>query len=318
LCDWAPPFSTPPRYRTAIRHEIRMHKSTSTRENAPQDAQRQAGTVPFPVPLNHWFIVPDTATYKAIATSEFLQTRFAVTETRTTVRGDASYTGVYLYGTHTYCEFLDTSNDTRIGQGDSGVAFGVEQTAGLEAIARIVPREFQADPSLVTREYDGHAVPWFSMATPQSVPYADPSGFSFWLMEYHPRFLVEWRRSSTGLQQGITRADVLQRYAATRPVKPAAPLFEDVTGLTVALDETHMSAWVDLCKVFGYRVSVSSRETVLHGPDLTLKLIVATDGVRGVREITMRLRSMAPRAQEYQLGSTVLTLLRDGTGTWRF
>jgi hypothetical protein len=54
------------------------------------------------VPLNHFYVVLDSATYKAIEQSPFLRKEFAVNEQRTTTRTDISYTGVYFYGTNTW------------------------------------------------------------------------------------------------------------------------------------------------------------------------------------------------------------------------
>jgi hypothetical protein len=275
-------------------------------------------TLPFPVPLNHFFVVPDAATYKAIAGSEFLRKEFAVTETRTTVRADSTYTGFYLYGANTYFEFLDSINDNSIGKGDSGVAFSIDQAGGLQALAKALPAEFPEEAPTITRGYNDRAVPWFFMARPKSFPYKDKSGFSFWLMEYHPRFLAEWKPQPNSTNQGVTRHDILQRYAATLADKPAQPLLQDVIGLTVALDQARAVKWIELCRTFGYRVRTEKEASVLQGPDFTLRLIPATGAARGIREVKMRLSRKPAKAQEYKLGATALTLHGDSSATWTF
>lgn len=280
---------------------------TGLRENLPQL-----------VPMNHFFVVPDAATYRAISNSDFLRREFAVTEIRTTTRGDSTYTGFYLYGVNTYFEFLEIARNDGIRTGDSGVAFGSDQTGGLQTIAAALPGEFPAAAPIITREYEGHSVPWFFMATPESFPYKDPAGFSFWLMEYHPGFLSKWKPRPTGPQSGISRRDILQRYAGVLPDKPGAPLFQEVIELTVALEQPKRAKWMELCSEFGYRVHVQKGASILEGPDFTLRLLAANGSVRGIRAVRMRLHRGPPKLQEHKFGSTALKLFPDGTATWSF
>jgi Family of unknown function (DUF5829) len=277
-----------------------------------------SGPLPFPVSLNHFYFVPDAATYQAISGSEFLKSEFAVTETRTTVRADSTYTGFYVYGVNTYFEFLETISSGSIAKGASGVAFGVDKPGGLKAIAAAMPEEFPGEATLITRALNDRPVPWFYMATPKSFPYGDPSGFSFWLMEYHSNFLAEWKPRPQGSNKGVARRDILGRYAATLTGQPAQPLFQDVVGLTVALEEARIKRWSELCRAFGFRLGNEKGATVLEGPDLILRLVPARSGWRGVREILMRLRRPPANPGEHKLGTSVLTLRDDATATWSF
>jgi Family of unknown function (DUF5829) len=277
-----------------------------------------SGPLPFPVSLNHFYVVPDAATYRAIAGSEFLKGEFAVTETRTTVRADSTYTGFYVYGVNTYFEFLESISDGSIAKGASGVAFGVDEAGGLKAIAAAMPEEFPGEAALITRALNDRPVPWFFMATPKSFPYGDSSGFSFWLMEYHTNFLAEWKPQPQGSNKGVSRRDILERYAHTLGGQPAQPLLQDVVGLTVALDEARIKRWSELCRAFGFRLGNEKGATVLEGPDLTLRLLPARSDWRGVREILMRLRRPPANPGEHKLGTSVLTLRGDATATWSF
>src|SRR5690242_14363290 len=83
-------------------------------------------SAPFPVPLNHFYRVIDSATYADLASSRFLRAEFAPCEERTTVRSDRTYTGLYFYGVYTYFEFFDAGQETARRLGDSGIAFGLE------------------------------------------------------------------------------------------------------------------------------------------------------------------------------------------------
>ena len=277
-----------------------------------------AGPLPFPVFLNHFYVVPDAETYRAISGSEFLKREFAVTETRTTVRADSTYTCFYVYGVNSYFEFLESISDGSIAKGASGVAFGVDEPGGLKAIAAALPEEFPGEPALITRALNDRAVPWFFMAAPKSLPYGDPSGFSFWLMEYHPGFLSEWKPQPGSPNKGVARREILDRYAVTLGGKPDELLLQDVVGMTVALDEARIERWTALCRAFGFRREKGKNEIVLEGPDLTLRLVPAQGERRGVREIQMRLRRRPSSPGEQKLGASVLTLRDDSSATWSF
>jgi len=94
--------------------------------------------------LNHFYVVIDSATYKEIEQSPFLRRELAVTEQRTTVRTDRSYTGLYFYGTNTYFEFFDVASDTSRQVGFSGIALGVDQSGELQAVAKELSAEHRA------------------------------------------------------------------------------------------------------------------------------------------------------------------------------
>jgi hypothetical protein len=273
--------------------------------------------LPAPIPLNHLYLVLDSATYKAIEQSPFLRKEFAVTEQRTTTRTDMSYTGLYFYGTNTYFEFFDASH-TAVGKlSDSGVAFGVDQAGAMDAIKTNLSAKLSVGESPITRGFQEKQVPWFYMAVPRNAT-AD-SGFRFWLMEYHPRFLSEWNAQSDGKNQGVSRRRILERYAAVLKETPANPYFKDVVALTIAVNKQTEQDLIDLCKLWGYRGRVKGITTILEGDDIELRLIPQTAALRGVQEITMRVDRKPEKQTKFRFGSkSVLKFHANGLATWSF
>ena len=186
-----------------------------------------------------------------------------MTERRTTVRADTSYTALYFYGTNTYFEFFDAGGQSAAQFGGSGVAFGVDVAGGLQALAQELPDEIFAAPQPVTRQYEGRQVPWFYRAVPKNFPLA--SGVTVWLMEYHPRFLDEWNPRPADKTVGVSRQRILRRYAAVLKDVPARPLLEDVVSLTVAADEPTRKRLTGLGGSFGYREQRDGDATALKG-----------------------------------------------------
>jgi hypothetical protein len=137
-------------------------------------------------------------------------------------------------------------------------------------------------------------------------------------MEYHPSFLAEWKAQPGSPSQGVARREILERYAFTLGGKPDERLFQDVVGLTVALDTARSERWTAMCRALGFRAGQEDDATILEGPDLTLRLLPARSDRRGVREIQMRLRRRPSSPGEHRFGTSVLTLRDDASATWSF
>jgi hypothetical protein len=138
-------------------------------------------------------------------------------------------------------------------------------------------------------------------------------------MEYHPRFLAEWNPRPGGQNRGVSRRQILRRYAAVLKDIPARPYFLDVVALTVAVDEPERKSLVELCTLLGYSERAVGGTKVLEGPGVELRLIPQAGGARGIREILMRV-SGRPRGQaEFRFGPTsVLRFEGNGLATWSF
>lgn len=263
--------------------------------------------------LNHFYVVLDSRTYRAIEEDTFLRQHFAVNERRTTVRSDQTYTGLYFYGTNTYFEFFDIANSPRPYVGDTGIAFGVEQLGAIDALTKVRHQEFEPDTKLVTRLFQDKQVPWFFMATSRSLPYE--SGMSSWVMQYHSDFLTYWHPDSRQPDRGIRRSDILKRYSKVLDAMKE-PALEDVTSLTVAADTPTTNSLVHFCSQLGYRIEKQEGGVVvLRGIDFVLLVLPATENVRGVREIRMQV--LTQREMERQCGNSVLWL-SGNSALWSF
>ncbi len=270
--------------------------------------------LPFPILLNHFYLVLDSVTYAAFEGDRFLRRQFAVSEQRTTVRTDRTYTGLYFYGANTYFEFFDVAKDPGCRVGDSGIAFGVEQPG---AVSSLENRMDVDPPTLVTRQLGDTQVPWFFMLKPIDLPV--DSGISTWIMEYHPLFLSQWHPEAEGSNVGIGRKQILQRYAATLNGPPAQPYLQDVVQITLATGKVVTSRLVKECKQFGYRSRTDGDTAILEGPEITLRLAPETGSLRGIQQIILRVGGAPQRQTEFQFGSTSgLEFHGNGTATWSF
>jgi Family of unknown function (DUF5829) len=267
--------------------------------------------------LNHFYVVIDSTTYKDIEQSPFLRREFAVTERRTTVRTDRSYTGLYFYGTNTYFEFFDVSSDTSRQVGFSGIALGIDRAGKLQAVGRELSANFSLDQKTITRQYNGKQVPWFYAGELKDFPI--DSSLGVWFMEYHPRFLDEWNPQPGGRNEGVSRKQILQRYAAVLKDIPPKSYFEDVVALIVAINDADRKKLTQLCKLLGYSERTVGDATVLKGPDIELRLVPQTEASRGIQEITMRVGRKPKEQSEFRFGAkSILRFRGNGLATWSF
>jgi hypothetical protein len=238
--------------------------------------------------LNHFYVTPDEATFAA---AEQALTFLGALEKRTTVRKDATYTGLYLYGERTYLELLHPRS-TSFGA-PSGIAYGVEERGAIDEVALHVDAP---KLELVSRG----EVPWFRWCRSQK----PLEGLAEWTMEYVPEFFRGFHPELPPDRPGISRADALTRYAAAcgRLRERNEGLFGDVVALEMALAPNDVARW---------------NGRTLRPRDVELRVDRAAAGApTGIVAARLRLRRDGGRSVQ-QIGSTILSL--DGaSAVWRF
>jgi len=250
-------------------------------------AQRAA-----PVLLNHVFFVVERETYDALLHSEFLRTEFAVGEERETVRKDGSYRGLYLYGQHTYLEFLPPGA-AGLAAGTSGLALGLESAGASEALAkRLRASQLNVFDVPVTRALGSEALPWFRLLGVE-MPGASLQLFT---LEYDERFLARWHPEFAPAAPGISRGDVLTRYAASLDAlaRHATAPFADVSSVELALDDAQRERVLAGCAAFGYEPE-GDEPRLVHAPQFQLTLLPSAQPA-GVTGVELRLRRELTRA----------------------
>ena len=169
--------------------------------------------------LNHFYVTPSRETFEAVEQSAAAR-RLGAWEKRTTVRKDATYTGLYLYGENTYLELLQPDSSL-------GAKTGIAWHGAI-------------GPSVLI--YRGDA-PWFRLSE-GNPPFA---GLSDWGMEYAPAFFQQFHPELPPQHPGLSRADALTRYAAScgKLRERDEGLFGDVVALDVALSPADLKLWRD-------------------------------------------------------------------------
>ena len=284
--------------------------------HASADDIAQGNGMAIPVFLNHFFTVLDIETYGAIAASDFITREFAPHEYRETVRGDRSYAGIYFYGKNTYFEFFDEVSRGPGSKGFSMLALGVDEAGELAAMQSQLANSYPLTMRQITRGYDDAQIAWFDQVHADNARGSPRLGYGAWVMEYDPTFLETWNPESSS-DEGVTRSALLKRYVAVLDDAPDDPYFEDIIGLTFALDPVSLQDSVDLARAMGYDESRDGDDYLFGGPDFELRLTPVGDSGRGVREMKMKVYRI-PETKEYKLGNSTLLFNDDRTATWSF
>lgn len=252
--------------------------------------------------LNHLYVIPDAETYAALAASTFLREAFAVSEERTTVRPDMTYSGLYFYGEDTYFEFLPP--DGPLPEGRTGVAFGIESPGGTarleEALAEV---GVKGSSFPVSRNLDGEDLPWFDMfaAMPDHAAW-----LSLFTLEYDPAFLARWHGELPPKSDAISRRSVLERYAAQLEIDREAPLFRDIEEVELALGPYDLADLHKVLTAAEYRIEESEGGWTANGPGVRF-VVRETEARSRIAAFRMSLRRRAER-QTIELGRARLSI----------
>ena len=270
-----------------------------------------------PVPLNHVYIVLDTATFADVAGSAFLRDEFAAVrqEARSTGEG-RSWGGVYVHGEHTYVEFFRAAAAAQRQPGFSGIGFGVERTGDLRHVASRLAaatgRPLYRDP--VTMREGNDTIPWFEQAAVMYPGYPGTIAQLYtWVMEVRPEFMrrVIYRDLPT-YEIGVTRREYLaRRFAPDRHLK-------DVVAATVALDSLRGARFVTELRALGYSVRMRADTAHAYGPGIQFTVVPSTADRFGIVELRFSLLRPKRGQLRHTFGDRSVLSFHGRTATWTF
>jgi hypothetical protein len=228
-----------------------------------------------PIYFSHVTLWVDPATYQAVRESDFLRNHFSAFETRTTETEHnivPTYTGTYLYGRHTYIEFIVAgsvpSQPTRVGE--LSLAMWVDDVQRLPVITESLVAHTHAGAAGGTRtlSVNGQEIRWFENRYPL-FPEEQELTADAWVLGIYPNYLWERYRNLPPGQDGTTREKALQfSYRPERVLK-------DVTGFTLVLNPQDIERLVQEFEAFGYQIRSEGGKQIAQGPEIEFVLIPA-------------------------------------------
>jgi hypothetical protein len=274
-----------------------------------------AGGADPDVGLHNVTIVPDSATYAAIASSAFLRDTFALVD-ESPSQGDAE-DALALFGRSTYIEFR-RPGAPRADHWSSRVALGSDRHGTLDLLAERLTSEVgpvRRDSLVLTRGPE--PIPWLYRLSASR--FDTDSTLALHVVEYHPQFLARWAGASA--RPGTVRADVLSVYARRAGAdQPRRPAFLDIVGVKVAAADSNHPHVLGHCRAVGWRVMDNASGAACVASDVRLYVVPPENGAHGVVAFTMRVAasSRVRRGSTYTFGSSTLRISRNGFATWEF
>lgn len=263
--------------------------------------------------LNHFFVVVDETTYQDIQDSAFLKDTFAVTKSRTTTRTDAEYSGFYVYGENTYFEILTKS----LNSWQSGFILSGDDEESLENVKHSALSQLYISLDPVTREFEGEQIPWFFTAGNLGYPVASQLGFG--IMEYHPQYLSKYYPNIAPQSRGVSRREVLTRYAAIEGMSQRDRLLGDVTGITIAAAPAERTALARIFESLRFTSDFGSVEDSFTGNDFELKVSPRTNSLSKITEVRLQLNREITEEVTLEFGdSSRLHISTNGVAFWSF
>lgn len=261
--------------------------------------------------LNHVNTVLDAATHAAIAASDFVQRELASVVETTVTSGNQAWTGLYLFGEHTYIELFASGTGVNRPRGSSAIAFGVEVPEAAHQLAeRLTNVSPAARHTLRTRTLGERDIPWFYQASINAAQYQDI--VRSWVMEIHPNYLRTRFPDIDPAQDGIGRRHYLHRIY--RPER----LLQDIRHVTLALPPDERIRLEHELEILGYTVTQIEDRTEAEGPGLSFTLLPATPEARGLRRLDLTLTRPYRGLRTYRFGTSTLQFHDNLTATWTF
>lgn len=262
--------------------------------------------------LNHFFVVVDESTYRDIEDSDYLKNVFSVTETRTTRRNDSTYSGYYMYGRNTYFEFLTES----LNPWESAIILSGDTEGSMERVKDSQIPQIDISSIPITREFEGQQVPWFYIAGNLGYPTRKEFGVS--IMEYHPQYLSQYYPIEEPRSRGVSRKEVLTRYASIMGESQADRILNDVVGFTVSVTPSERIALLQFFRSLGFVSVVEGGYDVLTGSDFELRITSIPNTMSRITEVRLNLATDHTESRTLRFGTDSILRISDGEAVWSF
>ena len=259
-----------------------------------------------PVYFNHVTIFIPPAAYAALLQSAFLRNEFSGFQEHTVQRdgGKWSYTGIYIFGQHTYLEFFKAGEDQpRFGTTIAGqVVFNmwIDDRSQLPRFKERLAAEQRAT-LLIETARDVQNQPMYDTVVSEGGPASDfGPGMSIdtHLKGYYP--------------DGITREKRLEgRFLAQRQLY-------DITGFTLTVDESERNRLIKQFRAYSYDIRADGAKQVYSGPGITFTLVAAKSHEPRTLTIDFSMNRTTTSEETYKLDNGGEIRIQGSVGRWAF
>jgi hypothetical protein len=259
-----------------------------------------------PVYFNHVTIFIPAAAYDALRQSSFLRNEFSGFQEHTVQRdgGKWSYTGIFIFGQHTYLEFFKAGADQpRYGTTIAGqVVFNmwIDDRAQLPRFKERLAAE-QLATLLIDTTRDEQNRPTYDTVVSKGGLAGD----------FGPGMRVDTHLKGY-YPDGITREKRLEDvFLAQRQLN-------DITGFTLTVDEAERNRLIKQFRAYSYDLRADGGKQVVSGPGITFTLVAAKSHEPRTLTIDFSTNRATTSEQTYKLDDGGEIRIQGSTGKWAF
>lgn len=259
-----------------------------------------------PVYFNHATVFISSAAYDVLRHSAFLRDEFSGMQEQTVQRdgGQWSYTGVYIYGQHTYLEFFKAGLDQpRYGTTIAGQMVLNMWIDDRRQLPRFKDRLAAEDGAslLIDTARNARNEPMYDSVVSQTGLASD----------FGPGMRIDTHLKGY-YPDGVTREQRLEgRFLDQREL-------HDITGFALTVDQRERDRLIKEFRALSYEIKADGADQVVFGPGITFRLVPAKSSGRRALIINFSMnRTLASeKTQNFDEGGEIR--LAGNTGQWRF
>jgi hypothetical protein len=254
--------------------------------------------------LNHATIFLPSEAYTALLQSQFLRSEFSGFQEQTVQRdgGAWSYTGIYLFGQHTYLEFFKDGSVQALGNfvaGDIVFNMSIDDRRQLPLFRDLLSAE-KHDTMVINTARNGQNAPTFDSVMSRTGPEI---------------ILGPGLRVTTALKgyypDGITR----ERQRESRFVPERA--LRDIIGFTLTGNAAERAKLKQEFRAYSYAISVEGEQITASGPEVAIVVVPPTLNTSRILTIDMSLNRTAGE-ERYKLGEGSDLRIHGNIAKWIF
>jgi uncharacterized protein DUF5829 len=259
-----------------------------------------------PVYFNHVTIFVSPAAYAALQQSAFLRNEFSGFQEHTVQRdgGKWSYTGIYMFGQHTYLEFFKAGQDEpHFGTAIAGqVVFNmwIDERSQLPRFEERLAAEQRAT-LLIETARDAQNQPLYDTVVSKGGPASD----------FGPGMRIDTHLKGY-YPDGITREKRQEsRFLAQRQLR-------DITGFTLTVDESERNRLIKQFHAYSYDIHADGAKQVVSGPGITFTLVSAKPHEPRTLTIDFSTNRTTTGEETYKLDDGGEIRIQGSVGRWAF
>jgi hypothetical protein len=245
-------------------------------------------------------------TYAALQQSIFLHNEFSGFQEHTVQRdgGKWNYTGIYIFGQHTYLEFFKAGQDQpRFGTTIAGqvvLNMWIDERRKLPRFEKRLAAKQHATLFIETAR-DAQNQPMYDAVVSKGDTAA----------EFGPNLRVNTHLKGY-YPDGITREKRLEgNFLAQRQL-------HDITGITLTLDEAERNRLIKQFRAYFYHIRTEGPKQVVSGPGITFTLVAAKSHEPRALTIDFSINHTTADEQTYKLDDGGDVRIQGSVGKWMF